>query len=61
MIYKEISKLYQVDIVTINSNGIQIENATVHRMQTLGSMIGERINIQNLDPDKLSSQFHNTS
>ena len=33
--------------VTINSNGDSDRFATVHRMQTLGSMIGERINIQN--------------
>ena len=33
--------------VTINSNGDSDRFATVQRMQTLGSMIGERINIQN--------------
>ncbi len=33
--------------VTINSNGDSDRFATVHRMRTLGSMIGERINIQN--------------
>ncbi len=33
--------------VTINSNGDSDRFATVHRMRTLGSMIGERVNIQN--------------
>ena len=35
--------------VTINSNGDSDTFATVHRMRTLGSMIGERINIVELE------------